>query len=84
MSEKNKSKLPPLAVRGDEAAKLLSVSKKTLRKWEDSSENPPPYIKIGSCKMYSVAELQAWLSDQAGKVRSKPNVRKESPDNENG
>lgn len=57
-----------LALRPREAAKALSVSERTL--WAlTTPRGPIPCLRIGHGKrqtvLYPVAELQAWLSNQA-------------------
>jgi hypothetical protein len=58
----------PLAVRPREAARLLSVSARTL--WAlTAPRGPIPCLRIGHGKrqtvLYPVADLQAWLSRRA-------------------
>ncbi|TWU28411.1 helix-turn-helix domain-containing protein [Bythopirellula polymerisocia] len=57
-----------LALRPREAAKALSISARTL--WgQTAPRGPIPCLRIGHGKrqsvLYPVAELQAWLSQQA-------------------
>ena len=53
--------LEPLAVRGDEAARLAGVSP---RRWRglDASARIPRGIRLGRAKVWSVDELRRWLA----------------------
>ena len=58
----------PLALRPRDAAKALGVSQRTL--WSlTAPRGPVPCLRVGAGKrqtvLYPVAELQAWLSEQA-------------------
>jgi hypothetical protein len=50
----------PLAVRGDEAARLCGVSPRLWRAL-DSSGRVPRGRRLGRAKIWSVDELRAWL-----------------------
>ena len=56
-----------LALRPREAAKALSISPRLL--WQLSKDGLIPCARVGTGKrktvLYSVADLQAWLSQQA-------------------
>jgi excisionase family DNA binding protein len=65
----NESTLP-LALRPREAAKALGISTRTL--WELTRRGVIPCVHVGSGRrrktvLYPVAELQAWLTQQAKK-----------------
>jgi predicted DNA-binding transcriptional regulator AlpA len=51
-----------LSVRTEEAAKLLSVSRKTLEKWRCSGSGPK-YSKLGRIVVYRVADLESFMSE---------------------
>ena len=57
----------PLALRPREAAKALGISPRAL--WQLSHDGVIPCVRVGPGKrktvLYSVAELQAWLSRAA-------------------
>ncbi|QDT75575.1 helix-turn-helix transcriptional regulator [Lacipirellula limnantheis] len=58
----------PLALRPRDAARALGVSPRTL--WSlTAPRGPVPCLRVGAGKrqtvLYPVAELQAWLSNQA-------------------
>lgn len=60
----------PLALRPREAAKVLGISARTL--WAlTAPRGPIPCVRVGhgsrQMVLYPVAELQAWLSQQATK-----------------
>lgn len=57
----------PLAVRPRDAAKLLSISERTL--WAMTKRGDLPAIRVGTGRrravLYSVAQLREWLSHRA-------------------
>jgi len=56
-----KSELQPLAVRTEEAARLVGVSKVWLDKIRKSEpERGPKFIQRGRMVLYPVAELEKW------------------------
>jgi excisionase family DNA binding protein len=59
--------LKPLAVRSREAARLLSVSEKTLYLWTRAGELP--CIRVGQGKrnavLYRIVDLETWLARAA-------------------
>jgi DNA-binding transcriptional MerR regulator len=59
----------PLALRPRDAAKLLGVSPRTLWGWTAAGLVPCARVGTGARKtvLYSVADLQAWLTNQAAK-----------------
>jgi len=48
-----------LAVRPVEAAKALGIGQRKL--WELTKAGVIPHIKLGTCTLYPVDELRAWL-----------------------
>lgn len=54
---------PPLALRPREAAKALNIGQRKL--WELTKAGAIPSVKIGTCTLYPVALLEAWLAEQA-------------------
>ena len=58
---------PPLTLRPREAADALGISPRTL--WEWTKAGLVPCVRVGLGKrpliLYSVADLQTWLSRQA-------------------
>lgn len=67
----NETKQEPLAYRPREAAKVLGISERTL--WQLTHDGKVPCVRLGTGKrravLYPVAELQAWLSREAGADR---------------
>ena len=61
----------PLALRPREAAKALGISPRLL--WQLTKDGHVPCVRVGSGKrrtvLYPVAELQAWLSQQAASAK---------------
>jgi excisionase family DNA binding protein len=57
----------PLALRPREAAKALGISPRHL--WQLTKDGKVPCVRVGDGKrktvLYPVAELQAWLTQQA-------------------
>lgn len=63
----NESVQSPLALRPREAARMLGISPRTL--WEWTRAGIVPCVRVGTGKrktvLYSLADLQAWLTGQA-------------------
>ncbi|MFO1007729.1 MAG: helix-turn-helix domain-containing protein [Planctomycetaceae bacterium] len=64
-----KDSLPtPIAYRPREAARVLGISERLL--WQLTHDGHIPCVRLGAGKrraiLYPVAELQAWLTQQAG------------------
>ncbi len=61
------SPIIPLALRRRDAARVLNISERTLWEWTRAGLIPCARIGTGSRKtvLYSVVDLQAWLSRQA-------------------
>jgi excisionase family DNA binding protein len=61
----------PLALRPREAARMLSVSPRTLWEWTRTGILPSVRVGTGRRKtvLYPVAELQAWLARQAAPAK---------------
>jgi hypothetical protein len=58
----------PLSLRPKDAAKALGIGQRKL--WElTSPRGPIPCVRVGTCCLYPVDELRAWLSAQAKAVR---------------
>ena len=61
------SEVPPLALRPREAAKALGISARYL--WQLTKDGRIPCVRVGGGKrktvLYPVAELRAWLTQQA-------------------
>ena len=57
----------PIGLRPREAARMLSISPRTLWEWTRAGIIPCARVGTGKRKtvLYSVADLQAWLSQQA-------------------
>ncbi len=51
---------PPAMVNEYEAARVLGLSVKTLRRWRWAGK-PPKFVKIGSAVRYEPAEIQALI-----------------------
>lgn len=56
---------PPLALRPKDAAAALGIGQRKL--WELTKAGTIPSVKLGTCTLYPVLLLQAWLAEQAGK-----------------
>ena len=57
----------PLALRPKDAAKALGIGQGKL--WELSHPRGPiPCAKIGTCTVYPIEALRAWLAEQADKA----------------
>lgn len=60
--------IPPgaLSLRPREAAKALSISERLL--WSlTQPRGPIPVARVGACRLYRVADLDAWLKAEAAK-----------------
>jgi len=60
MTDNNKQE--PLLVNEREAAKLLSVSPRTI--WARSASGELPIVRIGRSKRYDVSDLRAFIEAQ--------------------
>jgi excisionase family DNA binding protein len=58
----------PLALRPKQAARLLSISQRTLWAW--TKAGLLPHVRIGGAVLYPVAELEAWLRQQAARQQA--------------
>jgi excisionase family DNA binding protein len=56
----------PLALRPKDAAKALGIGQRKL--WELTKRGVIPCVKAGTCVLYPVEELRAWLSAHATKA----------------
>lgn len=57
---------PALALRPKDAAKALGIGQRKL--WALTyPRGPIPSVKVGTCVLYPVAQLEAWLAEQAAK-----------------
>ena len=70
----NPNREMPLLVTARQAAKLLSISERTL--WSLTNEGELPAVKIGKSVRYSVKVLETWIADQS-KQSSAPEERVE-------
>jgi len=57
-----------LALRPRQAAQALGICEKTLWSW--TKNGTLPHVRIGRTVLYPVAELQAWLSENANRRQS--------------
>jgi len=67
--------VPPILVDPREAARLLSISERTL--WDLTYQQEIPSLKIGRCVRYRVADLHGWAERKtqiAGPSRISPNA----------
>ncbi|GAB4127858.1 MAG: hypothetical protein Kow0040_01900 [Thermogutta sp.] len=53
-----------LALRPRDAARVLSVSQRTLWTW--TKEGRIPCVRVGRALLYPMDELRRWLAEQAG------------------
>ncbi len=53
--------MDPIAVRAEEAARMLSISVRKLREMTPEL----PHVRVGRCVLYPVAGLTDWLSRMA-------------------
>jgi len=58
-----KPEYEPLLVGSREAARLLSISERTL--WQHTKDGSIPSVKIGRSVRYSTAELMRWIESQS-------------------
>lgn len=56
-----------LSLRPKDAAKALGIGQRKL--WELTKAGVIPSVKAGTCTLYPVEELRAWLSAEAAKGR---------------
>ncbi len=53
--------VPPIALRPREAARALGLGERTL--WGlTAPRGPIPVVKVGTARLYRVADLDAWLA----------------------
>jgi excisionase family DNA binding protein len=52
----------PLALRPKDAARALGIGQRTL--WTLTKTGAIPAVKVGTCTLYPVDELRAWLTAQ--------------------
>ena len=55
----------PVAVRPKQAARMLNISQRTLWSW--TKAGLLPHVRVGGAVLYPVAELEAWLRQQAAR-----------------
>jgi predicted DNA-binding transcriptional regulator AlpA len=53
---------PEALLMEDQAARLLSVSPRTLQAWR-SEDRGPPYVRVGRSVRYVYAVLLQWIAD---------------------
>ena len=58
----------PLALRPKDAAKALGIGQRKL--WELTRAGVIPSVKAGTCTLYPIDALRAWLNEQAKVVRA--------------
>ncbi len=64
IADLSKNAVPPLALRPKDAAKALGIGQRKL--WELSQPRGPiPCVRVGSCVLYPIAQLEKWLAEQA-------------------
>lgn len=56
--------IPALALRPREAAKVLSISERTL--WTLTNRREIPHLRLGRAILYPVDGLRSWLAGQSG------------------
>lgn len=52
----------PLLMTPREAANALRISPRKL--WQITDEGQLPCVRIGRCRRYCIADLEAWIADQ--------------------
>ncbi len=61
--------IAPLALRPRDAAKALALSERTL--WSlTAPRGPIPVVRVGTARLYRLADLDAWLAARAGTTRT--------------
>ncbi len=60
---------PALALRPREAAKVLSISERTL--WTLTNRREIPHLRLGRAILYPVDGLRSWLAGQSGQEGGK-------------
>lgn len=73
VAQPSPSTIPPRYLRTPEAARLLSLSGRTLEKHRCYGTGPR-YSKLGGRVVYSVADLQDWVSQGAKTSTSDPGI----------
>ena len=63
---------PPPLVNEIEAARILGLSAKTLRRWRWAGKPELPFHKIGAAVRYDPQELKAYLANQVRCSTSDP------------
>jgi excisionase family DNA binding protein len=51
-----------LALRPRQAARALGISERLL--WSMTNRGEIPYLRIGTCVVYPIAELERWLAER--------------------
>lgn len=65
MAENATNSPRPLSLRPKEAAKAIGIGERLL--WSLTNQGLIPHRRVGRCILYSVAELEKWLADEADK-----------------
>ncbi|MCE9618484.1 MAG: helix-turn-helix domain-containing protein [Planctomycetes bacterium] len=65
-NESKKQVSPTLALRPREAARALGIGQRKL--WELTKTGVIPSVRIGTCVLYQVSQLEAWLTARASKA----------------
>jgi predicted DNA-binding transcriptional regulator AlpA len=60
---------PEALLMEDQAARLLSVSPRTLQAWR-SEDRGPPYVRVGRSVRYLYAALLQWIADHMCRPKS--------------
>jgi excisionase family DNA binding protein len=60
---------PEALLTEDQAARLLSVSPRTLQAWR-SEDRGPPYVRVGRSVRYLYAALLQWIADHICRPKS--------------
>ena len=56
----------------DQAADLLGVKTQTLAVWRAAKRYDLPFVRVGNCIRYRLADLEAWLASRTvGSVEDK-------------
>lgn len=45
-------------------AEMLGVALNTLAVWRTTARYPLPYVRVGRCIRYRLADVEKWISDQ--------------------
>jgi excisionase family DNA binding protein len=48
----------------EQAAEMLNIKTQTLSAWRCANRHGLPYVRVGACIRYQLADLEAWLASR--------------------